>query len=82
MITGMGFILSFIAFVALIVLAFKFIFFGVPFPGFGSIICLLLLLFGFLFITLGIMSEYLGMIFTEVKARPSFIVESEIGLTK
>jgi len=79
--TILGVVLSVGSFMAIIVLALKFIFFGVPFPGFGSIVCLLLLLFGFLFIILGIMSEYIGMIFEECKGRPNFIVEETLGLT-
>ena len=50
------------------------IFFGVPFPGFGTIVSLSLLLFGFLFLMLGVVSEYVGMIFSEVRQRPAFIV--------
>jgi len=79
MATILGVLLSVGSFFMIGVLALKFIFFGVPFPGFGSIICLTLLLFGFLFILIGILSEYIGMIFEEVKGRPNFIVEQEIG---
>lgn len=79
MATVLGAILSLGSFLAIIVLAFKFIFFGVPFPGYGSIICLNLLLFGFVFIIIGILSEYVGMIFEEVKGRPNFIVEEAVG---
>jgi len=79
MATILGAFLSVGSFVTIVILALKFIFFGVPFPGFGSIICLTLLLFGFLFILIGILSEYVGMIFEEVKARPNFIVEEEVG---
>jgi len=77
--TIMGAILSVGSFLSICALTLKFIFFGVPFPGFGSIICLILLLFGFVFIMLGIMGEYIGMIFEEVKQRPNFIVEEETG---
>lgn len=79
MTTLLGVLLSIGAFLAIIVLTVKFIFFGVPFPGFGSIICLNLLLFGFLFIILGIISEYIAMIFEETKKRPNYIVEQELG---
>lgn len=79
MATILGVLLSVGSFVTIGILTLKFIFFGVPFPGFGSIICLNLLLFGFLFILIGILSEYVGMIFEEVKARPNYIVEEEVG---
>jgi polyisoprenyl-phosphate glycosyltransferase len=53
---------------------------GVPFAGFGSIMSVMLLMFGFLFTMLGLIAEYIGMIFDEVKQRPNFIVRDEIGL--
>jgi dolichol-phosphate mannosyltransferase len=55
-------------------------FFGVPFDGFGTITSLLLMLFGLLFIFLGILSEYVGMIYKEARRRPSYIVRSEHGI--
>lgn len=42
------------------VLPARFLAFGVLFPEFGSIICLMLLLFGILFSMLGVVSEYVG----------------------
>lgn len=38
-----------------------------------------LFLFGVVFITLGIMAEYLGMVYDEVKERPTFVVRRAIG---
>jgi dolichol-phosphate mannosyltransferase len=66
--------------VALAGIVFRALVFGVPFPGFGTIASLLLLLFGFLFLFLGIVSEYVGMTFNEVRARPSFVVRAKDGL--
>lgn len=74
-----GGVLSFVSFAALVILTLKVLLFGVPFDGFGTLICGVFLMFGFVFIILGIMSEYIGMIFEEVKARPNFIVEEAIG---
>ena len=69
---GIG--LSSLSFAALMAMVIRAIFFGVPFPGFGTIVSLSLLLFGFLFLMLGVVSEYVGMIFSEVRQRPAFIV--------
>ena len=80
MITWTGLALSAFSFALLIyevVLAFTA---GVPFAGFGSIMSVMLLMFGFLFTMLGLIAEYIGMIFDEVKQRPNFIVRDEIGL--
>jgi dolichol-phosphate mannosyltransferase len=48
---------------------------GVPFAGFGTLISLILLVFGVLSFMIGILSEYIGLIYEEVKKRPSFIVD-------
>jgi dolichol-phosphate mannosyltransferase len=75
-----GVALSALSFLAIIVLTVRFILFGVPFAGFGTIVCLFLLLFGFLFTMLGIVSEYVGLIYEEVKQRPNFVVRRRVGL--
>jgi len=78
--TILGVILSAVSFIALLVLLIKVLVFGVPFDGFGTLICGVFLMFGFVFIILGIMSEYIGMIVEETKRRPNFIVEETIGV--
>ena len=39
----------------------------------------MLMLFGIMFILIGILGEYVGLIYEEVKARPVYIVEQLIG---
>jgi len=51
-------------------------------PGFSTLVILLLLSNGLIFLYLGILGEYIGQMFMEVKARPSFIVERTINLEK
>lgn len=53
---------------------------GVPFAGFGSILGTILLLNSILFLILGIIGEYLGLIYEEVKQRPNYIVSELLGL--
>jgi polyisoprenyl-phosphate glycosyltransferase len=55
---------------------------GVPFAGYGTIVSLILLMFGVLFFILGILGQYIAQIYEEVKARPNFIVDREIGLER
>jgi dolichol-phosphate mannosyltransferase len=74
-----GLMLSLLSVVALVGLSASFFIWGVPFAGFGSIVCLIVLMFGFLFTMLGILSEYIGLIYEEVKQRPNFIVRSTVG---
>jgi hypothetical protein len=40
----------------------------------------MLLLFGILMISLGIVGEYVGRVFEEVKGRPLYVVKRELGL--
>ncbi len=71
--------LSLLSFVVLVALSLRFVFLGVPFAGFGTIVGLILLLFGFLFTMLGIVSEYVGLIYEEVKQRPNYVVRETRG---
>jgi len=77
---ALGLLLSGISFVGLSVITARALFFSVPFPGFGTIVALLLLLFGFLFLMLGVLAEYIGMIYEESRSRPHYLVRRTHGL--
>ena len=49
-------------------------------PGFSTLVIILLFSNGLIFLYLGILGEYIGQMFMEVKARPSFIIERTINL--
>jgi hypothetical protein len=70
-----------ISIIALIVLTIDWATRGVPFPGFGTIVALMVMLFGVLFCLLGIVSIYIGQIYEEVKGRPNFVVRQTLGLS-
>jgi len=53
-------------------------FLGTAPNGYSTIIVVLCVMFGVLFIILGFISEYLAIIFAEVKSRPIYIVDSII----
>jgi dolichol-phosphate mannosyltransferase len=80
LITLFGMTLSFFSFVSMIPLSFLWIFSGVPFAGFGTLVSLFLLVLGFLSLMLGILSEYVGLVYEEVKGRPNFIVSRTIPI--
>ena len=65
LISALGFLVSASSILSLLVTTYYFLFYGVPFPGFGTIVSLILLLFGILFLILGIISEYIGMIYED-----------------
>jgi polyisoprenyl-phosphate glycosyltransferase len=79
-IPALGTILSGISFLSFAIFFVRTIFFGVPFPGWGTIVSLLMLMFGFLFLLLGMLAEYIDMIFREVQQRPPYIVYDRVGL--
>lgn len=80
LITITGFAVTAIAIVALIALLIRFIGFGVPFDGFGTLISVMLIGFGIVTLLLGVIGEYIGLIYEEVKQRPNFIVSKKVGL--
>lgn len=49
-------------------------------PGFSTLVVILLFSNGMLFLYLGVLGEYIGQIFLEVKARPSYLVERTLNL--
>lgn len=49
-------------------------------PGFSTLVIILLFSNGLIFLYLGILGEYIGQTFMEVKARPPFIIERTINL--
>jgi glycosyltransferase involved in cell wall biosynthesis len=51
-------------------------------PGFSTLVIVLLFSNGLIFLYLGILGQYIGQMFMEVKARPSFIVERTINLER
>lgn len=73
MVLSIGSLLYFIFTVA------KVLVFGVPFAGYGTIVSLILMLFGFVFLILGILAQYIAQIYEEVKERPNFIVKELHG---
>jgi dolichol-phosphate mannosyltransferase len=48
-------------------------------PGWTGIVCLLLFLSGVQFLILGLLGEYIGRIYSEVKQRPRWIVREALG---
>jgi dolichol-phosphate mannosyltransferase len=80
LITVTGIVLSGMSVIAMVMFAVAWVFDGVPFAGFGTLVSLVLLMFGILTFMLGLIAEYVGLIYEEVKRRPNFIVSMELGL--
>ena len=73
----LGIVLSITSVLSLFITTILFLTRGVPFPGFGTITSLIILLFGLLFLLIGILSEYVALIYEEVKNRPIYILDKE-----
>ena len=55
--------------------------FGLTVPGWTSIVIPLYFLGGVQLLFLGVVGEYIGKIYTEVKKRPRFIIQETINLS-
>jgi glycosyltransferase involved in cell wall biosynthesis len=76
MATLLGFLISTLAFVAIpVVIILKIV--GSYLPGFGAITITILLLGGIQLICIGIIGEYVGRIYDEVKGRPLYLVRAQ-----
>ncbi|MES2566578.1 MAG: glycosyltransferase family 2 protein [Bacteroidota bacterium] len=82
-----GFIMSFFAFIGIILTTLqKIVTYYYPdnalavWPGMSSILLSILLIGGVQLISIGILGEYIGRIFNEVKQRPLFLIKETVGI--
>ncbi len=54
--------------------------FGVDVPGYASLIVSITFFAGIQLLSLGIIGEYIGRIFAEVKRRPLYLIEERLGV--
>ena len=73
--TIMGIITAFLAFIYTVFIVVRTLIYGIDVPGYASLICVILLIGGIQLISLGVIGEYLGRIFVEVKNRPLYFIE-------
>jgi glycosyltransferase involved in cell wall biosynthesis len=78
----LGLAISLTAFAYSIVVLVQTLVLGVDVPGYPSLIISVMFFAGVQLISLGVIGEYLGRVYEEVKARPLFIVAEEIGLSQ
>ncbi|HKG36834.1 MAG TPA: glycosyltransferase family 2 protein [Solirubrobacterales bacterium] len=77
--TVLGFIFSLVAFLAIpVAIAFRIA--GEFVPGITTVLMVVLLLGGIQLITVGIIGEYLGRVYDEVKRRPLYVVSDRLNM--
>lgn len=74
-----GAIVSLLAFIYGSFILLKTLILGIDLPGFATLVVAILFLGGIQLLSIGILGEYIGRIFTEVKQRPSYIIAERIG---
>lgn len=74
-----GVTISFISLLYALMLVVRTLIFGVDVPGYASLMVAILFLGGIQLITLGVLGEYLGRVYEEVKGRPLYLVREEYG---
>jgi dolichol-phosphate mannosyltransferase len=77
-----GLFVSVVSIISLIPLSWYWIVAGVPFAGFGTVAALIIGTFGFQVLMMGVMSEYIALIYEESKNRPNFIVSETLGINR
>ncbi len=74
-----GFTIAFSSFIYGIYIVLKTFILGINVPGYASLLTFILFFGGIQLIALGILGEYIGRIFIEVKNRPNYIIDEKIN---
>jgi len=77
--TYLGFLISFLSIAAAFYFLVRTLLFGTDLPGFPSLIVSVMFFSGIQLMSLGIIGEYVGRIFAEVKRRPLYVVAERVG---
>ena len=72
-----GAVISLLSFVYASFIVIRTLVLGIDLPGYASLLTVVLFLGGIQLLTLGIIGEYLGRLFVEVKRRPIYVIEGE-----
>jgi glycosyltransferase involved in cell wall biosynthesis len=78
--TYVGTMISVISLVTAIFFLISTMVFGADVPGFASLFVSITFLAGIQLLSLGVLGEYIGRIFAEVKGRPLYVIEERIGI--
>ncbi|MCK8786464.1 glycosyltransferase family 2 protein [Roseomonas sp. NAR14] len=77
--TYLGAVIALLSFLYAMFIVVRVLVLGIDLPGYPSMMAVLLFLGGVQLLSLGVIGEYLGRLFVEVKGRPLYLVAREIG---
>lgn len=80
--SAFGMLVSAVSFLYMIWVLTKTLLFGDPVRGYPTLLVAVLFFAGVQLIFLGVIGEYLGRVYEEVKARPLFLVREEVGIAE
>lgn len=75
LVSGMGFLISCVAFIYIIITLIQTLIFGIGVPGYVTTLCAVLFLGGIIELSIGILGEYIAHIYMEAKDRPIYIIK-------
>lgn len=79
--TYLGFLISFLSIGTALFYFIRTLLFGTDLPGFPTLVVSIMFFSGIQLMSLGVIGEYVGRIFAEVKRRPLYVVAERIGGT-
>jgi hypothetical protein len=76
----LGLVISLFAFGYAVIVLLKTLLYGTDVPGFPTLIISVMFFAGVQLLSLGIIGEYLGRMYEEMKGRPLYLVSEELGI--
>ncbi|MDH3335353.1 MAG: glycosyltransferase family 2 protein [Rhodospirillaceae bacterium] len=77
--TWIGAITALMALIYAVFLILRVVIYGIDVPGYASLMVALLFFSGAQLVSMGVLGEYIGRIFTESKSRPLYIINKKVG---
>ncbi len=74
-VSGLGFFISIVAFIYILITLIQTLIFGIDVPGYVTTLCAVLFLGGIIELSVGILGEYIAHIYMEAKDRPIYIIK-------
>ena len=79
---GLGLLISIVSVFYAFFIIFKTLFMGTPLPGWPTVIVAITFIGGIQLLSLWVLGEYIAGIFNEVKQRPRYLIQRQIGFNK